>query len=145
MNETFDFSTIPEPVDVVVSRRPGEAILEAGTPGTCMFVVTSGEALIKVGDTVLETVGKGGIVGEMAMLDDSPRSANVVAGAQCEVISIDRERCFSLFREKPVFATELMKLIVRRLRAMNFFAHHDPMTRLPNRARLEEHLCLADR
>lgn len=143
MNKAFDFSTILEPVDVVVSRRPGETIVEADTPGSCLFVLTSGEALVKVGDIVLETVSKGGIMGEMAMLDDSPRSANVVAGTQCEVVSIDRERCLTLFREKPVFATELMKLIVRRLRAMNFFAHHDPMTQLPNRARLEEHLCLA--
>lgn len=143
MNETFDFSTILEPVDVVMLRRSGELIIEAGTPGTDMFVLKSGEALIIVGDIVLETVSKGGIIGEIAMLDDSARSANVVAGTQCELVPIDRERCFSLFREKPVFATELMKLIARRLRAMNFLARHDAMTRLPNRASLEEHLSLA--
>lgn len=140
MNEPFDFSTIPESVDVAESRHPGEAILEAGKSGNCMFIIISGDALIKVGETVLETVGKGGVVGEMAMLDDSPRSASVVASTHCEIVPIDRERCFSLFHQKPVFATELMRLIAQRLRAMNFFADHDPMTRLPNRAHLEEHL-----
>lgn len=140
MNESFDFSTIPESADMLELRRPGETILEAGEPGTNMFIVMSGTVLIKVGDTVLETVCKGGVVGEMAMLDDSPRSASVVAGDKCEIVSIDRGRCFTLFSQKPVFATELMKLIAQRLRAMNFFADHDPMTRLPNRAHLEQHL-----
>jgi diguanylate cyclase (GGDEF)-like protein len=140
MNEAFDFSTIPESVDISESRLPGEAILDAGTPGTNMFIVMSGTVLIKVGDTALETVSRGGVVGEMAMLDDSPRSASVVAGDTCEIVSIDRERCFTLFSQNPVFATALMRLIAQRLRAMNFFADHDPMTRLPNRAHLEEHL-----
>ncbi len=140
MNKLFDFSIIPESADVSESRREGETILEAGKPGNNMLFVMSGTVLIKVGDTVLETVGKGGVVGEMAMLDDSPRSASVVAGSGCEIVSIDRERCFTLFSQKPIFATELMRLIAQRLRAMNFFADHDPMTRLPNRAHLEEYL-----
>lgn len=140
MGDAFDFSTFLDPSDVVLSRQPGELIIDMHEPGNCMFVLKSGEALIKVGDVVLEPVGRGDIVGEMAMLDDHLRSANVVASTSCQVVSIDQERCLGLVREKPRFAIELMRLIVRRLRAMNFFAHHDPVTRLPNRASLEEHL-----
>ncbi len=140
MASAFDFSAILDPSDAVALRQAGELIIDMHEHGNTMFVLKSGEALIKVGDIVLELVGKGGIVGEMAMLDDQSRSASVVASSICEVVSIDRQRCVGLVRESPQFAIELMRLIVRRLRAMNFFAHHDAVTRLPNRASLEEHL-----
>jgi CRP-like cAMP-binding protein len=140
MNEAFDFSTVLAQVDTVVQRQPGDVIIDMDQPGSCMFIVASGSVLIQVGDIVLETVGKGGLVGEVAMLDDNPRIATVIAGPECGVAVIDRERCLALVRENPQFAIELLRVIARRLRATNFFAHHDPVTRLPNRASLEQHL-----
>ncbi len=136
----FDFSTFLDPDSPVACRAAGELIIDMLEPGDHMYVVRAGEAAIKVGDIVLETIGPGAVVGEMALLDEQNRSANVVALRPCEVVAIDRARCLELVRARPEFALELMRLIVRRLRAMNFYAHHDPVTRLPNRASLEEHL-----
>lgn len=137
---SFDFTTILGHSERVIQRQPGDIIIDIGEPGDCMYVLKSGEAVVKVGDIIFETVGKGGIVGEMAMLDEHARSASVIARTPCELVAIDRERCLSLVREKPLIAMELMRAIARRLRAMNFYAHHDPVTRLPNRVSLEEHL-----
>ncbi|MCM2257778.1 MAG: EAL domain-containing protein [Vicinamibacteria bacterium] len=136
----LDFRSFLDPNSPVVVRQPGELIIDMLEPGDSMYVLRSGEAAIKVGDIVLETVGPGAVVGEMALLDEQMRSANVVAVRPCEVVAIDRASCLELVRQQPAFALELMRLIVRRLRAMNFYAHHDPVTRLPNRASLEEHL-----
>jgi CRP-like cAMP-binding protein len=49
-----------------VERRPaGSTILEVGAPATCMYVVRSGQVAIRVGTLTVETVGEGGLVGEM--------------------------------------------------------------------------------
>ncbi|TAN53916.1 MAG: cyclic nucleotide-binding domain-containing protein, partial [Betaproteobacteria bacterium] len=48
----------------------GAVLFEMGDPGATMFVVKSGELRIQVGDLVFETVGAGGVVGEMALLDE---------------------------------------------------------------------------
>jgi diguanylate cyclase (GGDEF)-like protein len=140
MNEVFDFSTILAQIDTVVQRQPGDVIIDVDQAGNCMFIVASGSVLIQVGDIVRETVGKGGLVGELAMFDDNPHIATVIAGPDCGVAVIDRERCLALVRENPQFAIELLRVIARRLRATNVFAYHDPVTRLPNRASLEQHL-----
>ena len=140
MNEAFDFSSVLAAADAIQPRNAGDVIIDVDEAGSCMYIVTSGSVLIQVGDIVLETVGKGGLVGEVAMLDDNTRIAKVIAGDACAVAAIDRERCFALVRENAEFAIEMLRVIARRLRATNFFAHHDPVTRLPNRVSLEEQL-----
>ncbi len=62
----------------VVILAPGEALFEKGEPGRLMYVVKTGDLQILDGNYVYETVSAGGIVGEMAMVDGSPRSCNSV-------------------------------------------------------------------
>jgi len=143
MQGAFDFSMVLKRGDTARILDPGETIVESGRPGTELFVIQSGEALIKIGDVIIETVTKGGIVGEMSLLDDARRSANVIAGTRCEVVAVDRERFLTQIRKDPLVAMQLMKLTVHRLRATNFLVHIDGPTQLPNRARLLEHLGLA--
>jgi CRP/FNR family cyclic AMP-dependent transcriptional regulator len=57
----------------VVILAPGEALFEKGEPGRLMYVVKTGDLQILDGNYVYETVSAGGIVGEMAMVDGSPR------------------------------------------------------------------------
>lgn len=67
---------------------PGATIIREGDPGEAFFILESGEAEVykrESGDSVLKKYGKGEYFGELALLDDKPRAASVVAGKGGEV------------------------------------------------------------
>ncbi len=64
---------------VVISLKPGEVLFGEGSVGDRMYVVRSGTIRIGSGNTVYEDVEAGGIVGEMAIIEDAPRSATAAA------------------------------------------------------------------
>ena len=70
----------------------GETIFQAGDEGNCMYVVQAGEVDVMVGETLIETIGPGGIFGEMALIDRSPRSATIVARADCRLVALDETK-----------------------------------------------------
>lgn len=124
------------------SLPAGHVLFEMGDSGATMFVVKSGELRIQVGDLVFETVVEGGIVGEMALIDDENqiRSATVVASKGSEVVEIDRDMIMKLLHEQPDLTLEFCKVMIRRLRKTTFLTYHDSITGLPNRFRFQE-LC----
>ncbi len=101
------------------SFAEGETVFEAGQPGNEMYVVRSGTVELRAGDHVLESVGRAGILGEMALVDDQPRSASAVAASPCELVVIDEERFKLLVQRVPGFALEMMRVMAARLRRAN--------------------------
>jgi CRP/FNR family transcriptional regulator, cyclic AMP receptor protein len=71
------------------------------------------------GNYVYETVSAGGIVGEMALVDRSPRSATARAIEPSTVIPIDERRFLFMVQQTPFFSLRLMRVMTARLRAMN--------------------------
>src|SRR5688500_9668207 len=59
--------------------KAGDVLFEQGQPGTQMFVVQSGSLELRVNGNVVGSVGPGGVIGEMAIVDRGPRSATAVA------------------------------------------------------------------
>ena len=55
---------------------PGDFLFREGDSGEKMYVLLEGEIEIFLGDFMLETAGPGVLIGEMALIDDSPRTAN---------------------------------------------------------------------
>jgi CRP-like cAMP-binding protein len=96
---------------------PGTAIFQAGEPGETCFAVKEGEVEIRAGDQVLEVVGEGGIFGEMALIDDEPRSASAVTRTECKLVVMDRKRFQFLVQRTPFFALQVMRVLAERLRA----------------------------
>src|SRR5262245_14209284 len=94
----------------------GKAIFEAGQPGSEMYIVTSGRVELRSDGDVLETLEAGGVFGEMALVDDQPRSATAVALSDCELVPIDEKRFEFLMGRMPFFALEVMRVMARRLR-----------------------------
>jgi CRP-like cAMP-binding protein len=94
----------------------GRAIFEEGQPGSEMYIVTSGRVELRADDRVLETLEAGGVFGEMALVDDQPRSATAVAATDCELVPIDEKRFEFLMGRMPFFALEVMRVMARRLR-----------------------------
>ena len=58
---------------------PGDFLFREGDNGDKMYVLLEGEIDIFLGDFVFETAGPGSLLGEMALIDDGPRTANAVA------------------------------------------------------------------
>jgi len=120
----------------------GQPIFSIDEPGSSMFIVQSGSVEIRIGDLVYETVGPGGIVGEMALLDPDirVRSATAIARTDCEIAEVEHARLLQIISQHPAIGLELCQVVVRRLRATTFLTHHDALTHLPNRHRFHE-LC----
>jgi CRP-like cAMP-binding protein len=101
---------------------PRDSLFREGEKGEKMYVLLEGKMDILLGDFVLETVGPGALIGEMALIDDSPRTASVVAKTPCRLAEIDRRRFHFLVQQTPHFATHVMKTLADRLRHMNAVA-----------------------
>ena len=67
----------------------------------------------------LETLGPNGIFGEMALIDDSPRSATVVALTDVTVAQIKEMQFLFLVKHMPMFALKVMRVLAKRLRRQN--------------------------
>lgn len=137
---SFNFSCLVTADVPVRTFRPFQIVFEMGEIGRTLYVVKSGQVQIRIGDLVLETVTEGGVVGEMALIDDDVhlRSATVVAASDCELVEIDRQRLLAFLDRQPDLALALCKLTIRRLRATTFLTYNDPVTLLPNRYRFQE-------
>jgi CRP-like cAMP-binding protein len=74
---------------------------------------------LTVSGVMVELAIAGSIVGEMALIDDSERSATLTARTDCKLVAIDGKRFDVLVRESPGFARHVMKIMAERLRRMN--------------------------
>jgi hypothetical protein len=84
-----------------------------------MFVVVDGRVDLLVKGHLVEELGPGGVLGEMALIDSVPRSASAVAKTDCKLVAIDQKRFTFLVQQTPHFALQIMRVIADRLRRMN--------------------------
>ncbi len=101
---------------IVDGYTSGQAIFREGDPGDALYGVLEGEVEIRHREAVLEIVTPGGIFGEMALIDDKPRSATAVARTDCRVAFISRKRFAFLVQQTPNFALVVMRVMAGRLR-----------------------------
>jgi CRP-like cAMP-binding protein len=99
----------------------GQQIFGQGSRRDRMYVVVSGEVEIRIDGVTVEVAGPGGLVGEMALIDDGPRTSAVVARSACELVPVDRERFLFMVQQTPHFALTVMKILTERLRRMDGF------------------------
>jgi CRP-like cAMP-binding protein len=98
------------------SFAPGRIIFQEGEPGDNLYVVAEGQVDLVVGDRILETVGPGSILGELAMIDDKPRSASAIARTACQLVPVTRQHFLALIQRRPAFALQVMRVMADRLR-----------------------------
>jgi CRP-like cAMP-binding protein len=97
----------------------GDTIFSIGDPGDVAYVVTEGEIELSINGRTIETVGSGGIFGEMALIDRLARSATAKAGTDAKVVPIDQRRFLYLIQNTPFFAVEVMQVMADRIRRMD--------------------------
>jgi CRP-like cAMP-binding protein len=104
----------------------GDTLFKSGEPGDAMFILLEGAMDVMVGGKVVERSTRGAIVGEMAIIDQSPRGATVVARESSRLAKIDQRRFLYLIQQNPFFATHVMKVLADRLRQMNQLVGQKP-------------------
>ncbi|MEL6341028.1 MAG: Stp1/IreP family PP2C-type Ser/Thr phosphatase [Myxococcota bacterium] len=101
----------------------GEAVITEGEHGDELYVVLAGEVSVSKGGSLIVELKAGAHLGEMALVDNAPRSATVVAKTEVNLLVMRRDEFFSLIRAEPVIATKLLWSFVQvmsgRLRDTN--------------------------
>lgn len=100
----------------------GSTLLSQGAVGTGLYIVKSGHVrIMKEVDPdrapeELAVVGPGEVFGEMALLDDYPRSATVIAVEEVTALLLPVWEFRSILRDRPDIAVKLLAVLSRRLR-----------------------------
>jgi CRP/FNR family transcriptional regulator, cyclic AMP receptor protein len=115
----FDFSVLLGRAARTRFFAKGETVFREGEQGDEFFVVVRGKVEIRSGNRRLETVGPNGIFGEMALIDDSPRSATVVALTDVTLALIQEQQFLFMAEHTPFFALKVMRVLANRLRRQN--------------------------
>ena len=95
----------------------GTVIFEEGETGEEMFGVVAGKVELQMPDGRVFTLGPDESFGEMAVVDQSPRSGTAIAVEDTTLAVIDRRRFLFLVHETPTFALQVMGSLAERLRA----------------------------
>lgn len=114
----FDFASLLRRGVQLRRCDAGERIFLEKDPGDFLYVVHTGRVDVITFGTVLESVGPNGIFGEMAMIDDGPRSAAALTSEPTELAVIDKSVFLALLREEPDFALRVMRVLAQRIRRM---------------------------
>ena len=115
------------------------AVLMEDAWGNAVYFVVSGWVKVRriagEGAVTLAVLGKGDFFGEMAILDESPRSTDVIALSPVQLLSVSRDRFIQSLFKDPQLHHRMLQLMARRLRQINVrfqLRHQPPAVRLAN-------------
>ena len=94
----------------------GTVVFKRGDPSDFMYALLEGEVEIIVEDKVIATFGAGNLFGEMALIDDGPRSATAKIKTTAKVVPVDKRRFMFMVQQTPFFAIQVMQLMAERIR-----------------------------
>ena len=94
----------------------GETAVEEGRGGAGFWLIESGDANVSVGGSQVRTLGPGDYFGEIALIDDGPRSASVIAATDMQCRGIAAWEFKGFVQEHPDAAWAIMETLARRLR-----------------------------
>jgi CRP-like cAMP-binding protein len=105
-----------------IAARPlkaGSVIFREGEEAHELFVIKSGQVRIQFGNRTITELSADDIFGEMALIDNEPRSATAVAVTDVELVAVSEQQFLFLVSQTPYFALKVMRVLAQRLRATN--------------------------
>ena len=113
-----------EPLAAAARERPyprNSVIVFADDPGDALFVVAAGQVKVVLGgedgrEVILAVLGPGDFFGELALIDDQPRSAHVIAMEDARLLVLRREDFQRALEAYPRIALGMLRALARRLR-----------------------------
>lgn len=106
-------------ISEVVSVMAGERVFSEGEPGDALFLVLEGRVKVHLAQRELAILGSRECFGEMSVLDSEPRSADVTALENAQLLRIGREEFKDILTERPEIALGIIRVLSRRLRESN--------------------------
>ena len=103
----------------IQSFAEGETIFQQGDLGEGSYVLIDGQVDIQVNQQSIYVAKPGEILGIMALIDEKPRSATVIALGDCKVVPLAQKDFLFLIQETPYFALDIMKMLCEWLRLMD--------------------------
>ncbi len=110
----------------LIPRRfaDGQIIFHLGDPGGLLYVISRGKVKISHStpegqEALLAILGVGDFFGELALLDDSPRSATAESIGNTETLTLHRDEFLRFLNNNPGFATHVLQTLARRIRNLN--------------------------
>jgi CRP-like cAMP-binding protein len=129
LKSTFLFKNLNDEVLEAVANiayieefQRGEKICVEGDPGDKFYLILSGEVRISkeipgMGEEALAVLSRGEYFGEMSLIDDAPRSADVIAARRCSLSIITRADLAGLIRKNRELGYEVLWTFLRTLTA----------------------------
>jgi CRP-like cAMP-binding protein len=96
--------------------REGEVLARQNSVGNEAFVVVDGSITVRRNGRKVATLGPGDVAGEMALLDDEPRSADLVAAQPSVVLYISRREFGGLLEANTKLMGKVLRTLAQRLR-----------------------------
>jgi len=129
---TVPFFSELDPLDAysisqhLIPRRfaSGQTIFHHGDPGGLLYIINVGKVKITYAtpegqEALLAILGEGDFFGELALLDDSPRSATAVAIGATETLTLNQEAFMHYIRAIPDFSLHVFKTLAQHIRRLN--------------------------
>ena len=88
-----------------------------------MYVVKKCIVAVQIHNVTVEQISEGNIFGEMGIVDPRPHTARVVALTDVSLYGVTEQQFLKLVATTPTFALRVMRVLVRRTRAMNSRLH----------------------
>mgnify|MGYP001446045693 FL=1 len=107
------------------SFNNGDTLMKQGDDGDGMVVITRGSVKVSIGDLVVDIMGRGAVIGEMAVLGGVPRTANVVADSTVTALWLSTESMQQIMTESPELSGSLWKTAAMRF-AENLLGAKEP-------------------
>jgi CRP-like cAMP-binding protein len=106
----------------VVRFAAGEVIVQQGDPADAVYIVTEGEAEVRLRDNeghdvLLATMGRHSLFGETAVLSRGRRTATVLAKGPVTTFKISAKVFLDLLRQSPDIGMQVMSVLAQRLEA----------------------------
>lgn len=102
-----------------ITVAAGQPVFREGDPAHELFVLLEGSVDLLVGAQIVETVQPGGLFGELALVESSPRTATAIAKTDAKLVPINERRFTYLVANTPFFALHVMGVLAGRLRRMD--------------------------
>lgn len=99
-----------------LSYKSGDTIVDEGTMGVGFYLILDGKAEVRKKGKILASLQKGQFFGEMSLIDEQPRSADVVAVAPTRCWALSSWAFSSIVKTNPEIAMTMLKEVVKRLR-----------------------------
>ena len=112
----MDLLEIFKDTEDVLRFQEGSVIFREGEHGDFMYVILEGEVQFSLRDAAVGSETRGGMFGEMALLDDHSRSATAIAMSDCVLVPIDSHSFRLLIQHTPDFALHVLNVLAERVR-----------------------------